>query len=168
MTLIKKRGRIMSLYKAPRNNKEMLTLCELLGETRKYRPLPKKIKPWFYDQYLRYMNGFSGPDARTTATINGVRICGKWDRVVVGDYGAYLEFDPEDLLVVKEVPYEQRWRLDKAYLERAGLNPKYVWYTVAGVKCYHQLGTVKYADYKVGKMYIHVCEFDSLVIRGEW
>lgn len=87
-------------------------------------------------------------------------MCLRWNRVVVGDYGAYLEIDEKDLLVGLDVPPEQAWRLDEEYIASRKLSIKYHWLTFRGVKVYHQVDTVKYADYRPGKYYISVLEFD--------
>lgn len=87
-------------------------------------------------------------------------MCLRWNRVVIGDYGAYLEIDEKDLLVGLDVPPEQAWRLDEEYIASRKLSIKYHWLTFRGVKVYHQVDTVKYADYRPGKYYISVLEFD--------
>lgn len=87
-------------------------------------------------------------------------MCLRWNRVVIGDYGAYLEIDEKDLLVGLDVPPEQAWRLDEEYIASRKLSIKYHWLTFRGVKVYHQVDTVKYADYRLGKYYISVLEFD--------
>ena len=69
-------------------------------------------------------------------------------RVVIGDYGAYIEFTPEqiDLKAIKP-----KWPGEPT-------RPvKYLWYEPidgSGVKIYWQKGTVSYADYKPGMYYI--------------
>lgn len=146
------------VFVKPQTCEEMIALCDKLGEVRKYLPLTKLLRESFYRWYNAMLNGF---DTLRTPTINGVVVCSHYDRVVVGDYGAYLEFDPKYLTVELAVPPKQAWRLDEAFLQEKGLHPKYAWYEFLGVKCYHQRGTVKYADYKVDKMYIHVCAFDT-------
>ncbi|AXF51097.1 hypothetical protein MLDJOKPK_00141 [Salmonella phage SPAsTU] len=135
----------------------VLTYIDRLAERYKYRPLPKKVREEALSVYRQALNGFDRP---RQATINGVLLCERWNRVVIGDYGAYLEIDESELLVQLSVPAEQAWRFDEEYLARRGLNIKYHWLTYAGVKVYHQVATVKYADYKPGKYYISVIEFD--------
>ena len=72
------------------------------------------------------------------------------ERLVVGDHGAFIEFDKSHIKI-KEL------RVKPGEEFRFGNNPfvKYLWYeTKGGTKVYHQKGTVKYADYKVGKFYV--------------
>ena len=80
--------------------------------------------------------------------------------MVAGDYGAYLEFTPEQLLVELVVTPGQEWRTDSEYIAERGLNVKYVWLEYQGVKVYCQLGTVNYADYLVDHYYVSVLELD--------
>jgi len=72
-------------------------------------------------------------------------------KLVVGDHGAYLEFK-EDQMVLENLQTKpgQEWR---------SKNNKFVKYlhleTPGKFKVYHQLKTVKYANYKPGRYYIH-------------
>jgi len=79
----------------------------------------------------------------------------KFDRVVIGDYGPYLEIDPSDLVGRLTVKKGQEWRL-KPNLEKRKCFPlKYEYFeTHLGNMVYRQRGRVKYADYRVGKYYI--------------
>ncbi|VFR10507.1 hypothetical protein SPFM17_00026 [Salmonella phage SPFM17] len=135
----------------------ILAYIEGLVARYRYRPLPKKVREEALSVYQQHLNGF---DKVRAATIGGVSVCLRWNRVVVGDYGAYLEIDEKDLLVGLDVPPEQAWRLDEEYIAGRKLSIKYHWLTFRGVKVYHQVDTVKYADYRPGKYYISVLEFD--------
>ena len=67
-------------------------------------------------------------------------------RVVVGDYGAYMEFDKVDTSVMRP-----------KFNSNKRPNIKYIWYVFTvypDSKVYYQLRTVSYADYVVGKWYI--------------
>jgi hypothetical protein len=131
----------------------------LITEKFKYRPLPKYIKNTAYELYNANLNDF---DTERQATINGVLFCNKFNRVVVGDYGAFLEIDESDLLVELIIPESQKWRYDIEYLKRRELNIKYRWLEYKGLKVYHQVATVKYADYLPNMFYISVLDFDTL------
>lgn len=130
-----------------------------LANKYKYRPLPKKIKKETLALYCANLNGF---DRKRTCFIKGEMICSDYERIVVGDYGAYVEFKEEHLRVDLSVPNNQRWRLDKDYIEEKQLSLKYIWYTYGDVKVYHQLDTVKYADYKPNRFYVSVLDFDEV------
>jgi len=78
-----------------------------------------------------------------------------YDRVVVGDYGPYMEIDPSDLVGRLTVKKGQEWRLKPNLENRKCFPLKYEYFeTQLGNMVYKQRGTVKYADYQVGKYYI--------------
>ena len=82
---------------------------------------------------------------------NGNLVANGYESVVIGDHGAYLEFDKTqiryDLLKTKE---GEEWRENN--------NSPYVKYnwkeTPNGTKVYEQTKKVRYAEYKVGYFYI--------------
>lgn len=130
-----------------------------LVEKYKYRVLPKAVKQEAHDFYRSHLNGF---ESTRPLTINGELLAKKYNRVVVGDYGAYVEFEKDDLLLKLVVPAGQRWRYNDEYLLNNGLTIKYHWLQHRDVKIYHQVAGVKYADYIPGKMYVSVTAFDPL------
>ena len=132
---------------------------EELATRYKYRPLPRKVRQSAHDLYNQNLNGFDIP---RDCIINKTRFCIGYNRVVVGDYGAYLEVDPEFIRVDLNVATGQSWRLNQAYLLEKNLNIKYKWFEYMGHKVYLQVNTVKYADYLPGKYYIAVTAFDKL------
>lgn len=98
-------------------------------------------------------------------TINGSLICSSFDRIVIGDYGAYIEFSSEqankDLFIIAP---GQEYRID----DLRYANVKYAWLTIndgSQVKIYYQKNTVSYADYKPQKYYISVYEVYSTAIK---
>lgn len=129
----------------------------------KFRPLPRYARSRTHNFYATHLNGFINP--QRPLYIKGQLIAHNFDRVCIGDYGAYVEIDPTEILVSFFVEPGQEWRMDEAYIERRGLNVKYRWFNILGMKLYHQLGEVSYADYKVGKCYISVLDFDLLPER---
>ena len=89
-------------------------------------------------------------------TLDDISFADAYTRVVVGDYGAYIEFgiedcDPDKLIVQPG----QEYRMNNPYYRD---KVKYDWLTVKGSACspkiYHQKRTVSYADYNVGMYYI--------------
>lgn len=141
---------------------ELQAVRELIthyAEKYKYRPLPKEIGQAARERYSRTLNGF-GQVKRKEVKIAGNLIALDYERVVVGDYGAYLEIAPESFVGVLAVPENQRWRLDTKFIREKNLNVKYQWYEAIGVKVYKQLGAVKYADYRPGFYYINVLDLD--------
>ncbi len=96
-------------------------------------------------------------------TVKGSKICNNFDRIVIGDYGAYVEFSSEqankDLFTIAA---GQEYRLEPRYN-----NVKYIWLTIednSQVKIYYQKNTVSYADYKPQKYYVSVYEVYPTVI----
>lgn len=143
------------------------------GACWKFRPLPRKVRVDYLNLFISALNGFEGAEKRV-CSIGGKIVATDYLRVVLGDYGAYVEFD-EEMLTIREsmlLKEKQEWRNDPEYLEKRGLTKKvkyvwYVWRTERGgfqreVKVYRQLNPVKYADYLPGKFYISVHEFDML------
>lgn len=83
-------------------------------------------------------------------TPSGLLLATGYQRIVIGDYGAYIEISQivKDNLQVKP---GQEFRLNP------DTNAKYIWYEPvdgSDVKVYFQIGTVKYADYKKGMYYV--------------
>jgi hypothetical protein len=137
---------------------EIHAFLDELVNTYGYRPLPKKMSVAAREFYENNLNGF---DVKRPATINNTLICSDYERVVIGDYGAYLEFTEHQRLVDFSIKKGQEWRFDELYIRERNLNPKYLWLDYHGVKVYYQLGPVKYADYKADHYYICVHEFDE-------
>ena len=119
-----------------------------------YKPLPpalsKKYRELFSSNIPAELS-ITGAN-QPLFTSKGTKICSGYDRIVVGDYGAFIEFSEEQIASDFICKRGEEFRLtDKRY------NCKYIWLTLddgSDIKIYHQLKTVKYADYKVGKYYI--------------
>lgn len=148
------------IFNQPTTHEELSEIIDRLGIARRYIPLTVSLRNAFHTWYNIMLNGFD-KEVHRRATIDGVLICSDYTRIVVGDYGAYLECTPEQLLVALTVPEKQQWRLDKNFLSSKNINIKYEWYEYQGVKVYLQCNTVKYADYQPGFYYISVLAFDK-------
>lgn len=91
-------------------------------------------------------------------------------RIVIGDYGAYVEI-PELWMFknkIKIKPHEE-YRLELPY----NATVKYLWYCPTfdeDIKIYYQLRKVEYADYKPGYYYIapDSCSTVSSMIANEF
>ena len=134
------------------------TYIEDLATHYRYRPLPQVIREHAIQTYLSGLNGFD--DFCRQLRIRGHLVATGYTRVVVGDYGAYVEIAPEDLVVQLQLQPGQEWRANTAYVTSRQLSIKYLWYHFRGVKVYFQLAGVKYADYQPGYYYIAVLDFD--------
>ena len=84
---------------------------------------------------------------------NGIHVSNGYNRIVIGDYGAYIEISPE--LMIKDnicLKPGQEYRLTERYK-----NVKYYWYCLKedlNFKIYYQRHTVAYADYLPKMCYI--------------
>lgn len=157
--------KIVQEYLALDDREEALSTIAYATKKWGYRPIPFKSREAILAMYLSGMNGF-GYRQRRPLTIEGFTIADDYHRVVVGDYGAYVEIHPNQLTAELAVKAGQEWRLDDAYIAKRGLHVKYHWFVLMGmqkeVKVYYQLDTVRYADYKPGFYYISVLDFDPL------
>lgn len=129
-----------------------------LTDKYKYRPLPKTVKEEAHKLYRDNLNGF---DKKRDTLIDGRPFCKGYERVVVGDYGAFVEVKECDLLQPLTVPDKQKWRYDTDYLKSKDISIKYYWLVWGKHKVYHQVATVSYADYKPNFYYISVSSFDA-------
>lgn len=99
---------------------------------------------------------------------NGILIANSFDRIVIGDYGPYIEFTKEqsnskDFVVATG----QEYRLTPKYNKSI----KYEWYSTKKQDCklYWQLRGVVYADYKPQRYYISPFEViqNNNIIKGD-
>ncbi len=134
--------------------------CEAeLAEKYKYKKLPDDLSEK-YRQYFRdnIPNGLFLNGGGMLRTFRGSVICESYRRIVVGDYGAFIEFDsPHDDASFVIAP-GQEYRVND---ERYSRNVKYIWLTIkdgSRVKIYHQKKSVVYAEYQPGKYYVRVHE----------
>lgn len=138
----------------------MKLLSNELSNKYQYKKLPEKLSSIAQNIYTETIPNFllTVANTRPLYTINGSLICNGYDRIVIGDYGAYIEFSSEqankDLFVIAA---GQEYRIDN--LRYA--NVKYAWLTIndgSQIKIYYQKNTVSYADYKPQYYYISVYE----------
>lgn len=118
------------------------------------RDLSEKYRKFYLDNIPTELNVDGGVD--TLFTLNGSPICDGYDRIVIGDYGAFIEFSTSPYSFI--VKPGQEYRIDD---ERYSKNVKYHWLTInddSDVKIYHQMRTVAYADYLPDKYYVSVHE----------
>lgn len=136
-----------------------LIIDELVAQYH-YAPLPEtfshEIKKFFLRNLPNELKVHG--DTRKLHDALGRPICDGYRRIVIGDYGAYVEFTKEQLNPEAnlKVKHGQEFREDNHY------NCKYNWLTNEGnsVKIYLQKARVKYADYIPGLYYIHVDEVE--------
>lgn len=142
-----------------------LKIEALLAKKYKYKPLSKelseKYRSYFRDNIPEWLNE-TGQN-KPLYTSRGSIITNSYNRIVVGDYGAFIEFsDNNALLNSFIIAPGQEYRV---YDERYSKNVKYIWLTIndgSNIKIYHQKKGVSYADYKPEKYYVSVHEvFDK-------
>ena len=134
----------------------------LLAKKYGYKPLDKELSLKYRGYFEENIPGglcLNG-DNRPLYTEKETKICNGYRRIVVGDYGAFVEFDDENTagcwpFIIKP---GQEYRIDNPKYSK---NIKYIWRTVddgSGIKIYEQKRTVSYADYIPGMYYVSVHE----------
>ena len=87
-----------------------------------------------------------------------------YTRIVIGGHGPYVECRKEHFEFEPIVEKSQQWRTLPQFA-----NCKYVWLThpQIGIKIYHQMQKVKYADYLPGYYYIDLLLFDDIHMKED-
>lgn len=127
-----------------------------------YKPLPKEVSEKYRQFYIDNLpEGLSIERSDTVlCTKTGTVVCNGYTRIVVGDYGAFIEFDEEQANLDEYIIAPgQEYRVNNP---RYSKNVKYIWMTIpdgSNIKIYKQKKKVSYADYKSGMFYIspHEC-----------
>lgn len=137
----------------------MLLFQQKTAEKYKYKPIPislfegnirekyeQALPEWCLDEFNRKYPLYSA---------DGVMVCTGYERVVIGDYGAFVEISPEQICKESLICQRgQEYRIhDKKFADRV----KYIWLTTkdsSGCKIYFQKKAVSYADYIPGMYYI--------------
>ena len=140
---------------------KMLRYQEQLAHQYRYKPIPRTF---FQDVRTEYEAALpdwcnvSGNDV-LLETVSGTVIANGYTRIVIGDYGAFVEIDSSQIRMSElHVKEGQAYRIeDPRYAEHV----KYLWYTAndqSDIKVYLQKRAVEYADYKPGMIYVSVYE----------
>lgn len=138
-----------------------LAIEAALAEKYKYRPLSKELSEKYRQFFLDNMPDFLSVHGDNIAlkTSKGSIITNGYDRIVIGDYGAFIEFNEsqanhQDYFV----PQKQMFRINNpSFVHKV----KYEWWSIvdgSDIKIYKQKRGVKYADYTPGKYYVSVHE----------
>lgn len=135
-----------------------------------YKKLPEDLSEKYHDFFLQNIpEWLKQTNKIALKTINGTQLCTSYDRIVVGDYGAFIEFSKNQACTQNFIIAPgQEYRInDPKYADHC----KYEWYTIddgSNVKIYKQKRRVSYADYIPGKYYINVHEvFTDICTRME-
>ena len=138
---------------------------EILAKSWKYKPLPEEMSTKYRQFYRENIPSWLSENGSETPlyTSKGSLICSGYDRIVIGDYGAFIEFDDDKMssqypIPTFEIAPGQEYRIND---ERYSKNVKYIWLTImdgSNIKIYLQKKGVLYADYIAGKYYVSVHE----------
>lgn len=142
--------------------RSLLDIQKALADKYNYQPLPESIKWKYRELYVKQLpapffdclfTGFSGYPLFSKA---GNCISKGFKRVVIGDYGAFVEITPDDI-------FADSLDLRKGTEKRLQFeNAKFLWLcptTSTGeqdiaCKIYHQKRKVAYADYQPDMYYV--------------
>lgn len=141
--------------------KNLLNFQECLAIKHKYSKLDselsKRVRKIYKDNIPPFLDIYGGKI--NLFTKEGTLLCESYNRIVIGDYGAFIEIEPLEIntsmIKIKE---GQEYRTnDPKYL----YSVKYEWFTMkdeSDIKIYWQKRKVSYADYKPGLIYVSVYE----------
>lgn len=109
-------------------------LAEKYGYAKLEENLSLKYRQFFFDNIPPSLSVDGGG---TLLTCNGSKICNSYRRIVIGDYGAFVEFEhiPDDTQFV--IAPGQEYRINDPKYSK---NVKYIWMTIpdeSNVKIYH-------------------------------
>lgn len=113
-----------------------------------YKPLTKeesaKIRQYYIENVAFDVNG----STQNLYNKNGTLIAKGYNRIVIGDYGAYIEIMPEQIALDN---IKNKW------LGKPKRPVKYIWMISKDrcqTKIYYQIAKVSYADYVPGRYYV--------------
>jgi hypothetical protein len=144
---------------------EQQMYIESIAKYYKYKKLSPTIGKSVQRQYKESIKPFLVITGSNTPLYDkyGTQVCKKYSRIVIGDYGAYVEFSQDDIFPQNiQIKHGQEYRI---YDDKYSKNVKYHYYTTKNkkedVKIYFQVRLVDYADYKPGLYYISTEEVFS-------
>lgn len=137
-----------------------LKIEKLLADKYHYAPLQEELSCKYRQFFLENIPDWLSVAGSTTPlfTKNGTKICDGYDRIVIGDYGAFVEFCSEPIETKFVIRPGQEYRVDDRKYSK---NVKYIWLTIddsSGIKIYKQRKRVTYADYLPKRYYVSVHE----------
>lgn len=131
----------------------------------KYKKLPIDISETAKETYLNSLPDFLNINGNVNFVIkskNGTIIAYGYKRIVIGDYGAFIEIDESQINNTNiSIQKGQEYRI---FDEKYNKHVKYFWLTAndnSGIKIYFQQKTVSYADYKPNMYYISPFEIND-------
>lgn len=139
--------------------KKMLQFQEHLAAGHHYKPI--EIDLFLGDVRQTYLQNLpdwcslTGAPQTPLYTLDDTLVCTGYERIVIGDYGAFIEISPEQIRkeTLRCKPGQEFRQNDPRFSK----NVKYLWLTakdLSGCKIYFQRKRVDYADYIPGMYYI--------------
>ena len=141
-----------------------LKIEQKLADKYGYMKLPETLSQKYRNFFLENIPSYLKIDGDNSClyTKKGSLVCRRYNRIVIGDYGAFVEFSKEDVGEDFHIKDGQEYRIfDRKYSK----NVKYLWYTIndgSDIKIYYQKRKVNYADYKRGMYYVSVHEVKAV------
>lgn len=139
------------------NTTDMLVFQSEMAKRFSYKPMPdiySKECRKIYKETLPLWVNLPESSTKPLFTLSGTKISNGYERVVIGDYGAFIEIKPEDMQKdVLCIAKGQEYRYTSRYKD----NVKYYWLTAkddSNIKIYQQIRKVPYADYLPDMFYI--------------
>lgn len=147
--------------------RKMLAFQAQLANEYGYEPIEPNL--FLGDVRQKYLEALptwcalSGDPAAALLSLDGTLLCKGYRRLVIGDYGAFIEITPEQICedALRCKPGQEYRYQD----ERFAGNVKYIWLTAkdrSNCKIYFQKKRVSYADYIPGFYYISPYEVDVI------
>jgi hypothetical protein len=139
-------------------NKNIIDMQNQLSKFYNYHKLgdqlSSEVRKKYIDNLPECLN-LNGNKNFKLYSIEETLISNGYNRIVIGDYGAFIEFDRNQVILDNIIiPNSQKYRIeDKKYKK----NVKYIWLTAkdtSNIKIYQQIKKVSYADYKIGMFYV--------------
>lgn len=145
---------------------EALKFQEELAAKKRYKKLRQKLSDEVRIKYIEELpEDFAQGKKGKLITLDGTLIANGYERVVIGDYGAFVEIHKKDIIHSNiKVKRGQEYRMLD---ERFSKNVKYFWLTAkdrSDCKLYHQQKEVTYADYKGGGDFYYVSPYEVEII----
>lgn len=139
--------------------KEMLAFQERLAKEFGYKPIGFNffvgdVRQKYFEALPEWCD-VSGNGNMPLLSLAGTRISTGYTRIVIGDYGAFVEISPDQ--IYRENIHCKPGQEYRIADERYSKNTKYHWLTAkdnSDCKIYFQQKTVDYADYLPGMYYI--------------
>lgn len=136
----------------------MLKFQEELAKKHNYKKLDNQLSKEVREKYVNDLvnigiTSLGGRKDCCVYTVENTLIAVGYNKIVVGDYGAFIEIDKKDLVFGNiKVKEGQEYRFEEKYK-----SCKYYWLTAkdnSNIKVYHQKHCVDYARYEVDKIYV--------------